>query len=88
VAAGIDALIRKLQETFTLTSVVVTHEMESVKLIADRVCMLKGGRTIGIGTLEELRRSDHPYVQQFFARRPDDDESSETEYARALTGLE
>jgi hypothetical protein len=35
-----------------------------------------------------LRRSDHPYVQQFFARRPDDDESSETEYARALTGLE
>ena len=87
VAAGIDELIRKMQETFKLTSVVVTHEMESVKLIADSVCMLKGGRVVGIGTLDELERSDHPYVQQFFARRPDD-ETEDSSYARALTGLE
>jgi phospholipid/cholesterol/gamma-HCH transport system ATP-binding protein len=59
VAAGIDELIRKMQETFKLTSVVVTHEMESVKLIADSVCMLKGGRAVGVGTLDELARSDH-----------------------------
>jgi len=88
VAAGIDNLIRKMQETFKLTSVVVTHEMESVKLIADRVCMLKGGRVVGVGTLDELERSDHPYVQQFFARRPDDEQSSDSKYARELTGLE
>jgi phospholipid/cholesterol/gamma-HCH transport system ATP-binding protein len=88
VAAGIDQLIRKMQETFKLTSVVVTHEMESVKLIADTVCMLKGGRVVGIGTLEDLERSDHPYVRQFFARRPDDDEAGDSAYARALTGLE
>jgi len=87
VAAGIDNLIRKMQETFKLTSVVVTHEMESVKLIADRVCMLKGGRVVGVGTLDELERSDHPYVQQFFARRPDDEQSSDSKYARELTGL-
>jgi phospholipid/cholesterol/gamma-HCH transport system ATP-binding protein len=87
VAAGIDELIRKMQETFKLTSVVVTHEMESVKLIADSVCMLRGGRVAGVGTLDELERSDHPYVQQFFARRPDD-ESSDSKYAKALTGLE
>ena len=87
VAAGIDELIRKMQETFKLTSVVVTHEMESVKLIADTVCMLKGGRVVGVGSLDELERSDHPYVQQFFARRPDD-EFEDSEYARALTGLE
>ena len=87
VAAGIDELIRKMQETFKLTSVVVTHEMESVKLIADSVCMLKGGRVVGIGTLDELERSDHPYVQQFFARRPDD-ETEDSSYAKALTGLE
>jgi phospholipid/cholesterol/gamma-HCH transport system ATP-binding protein len=87
VAAGIDELIRKMQETFKLTSVVVTHEMESVKLIADRVCMLQGGRVVGIGSLDELERSDHPYVQQFFARRPDD-EFEDSAYARALTGLE
>jgi phospholipid/cholesterol/gamma-HCH transport system ATP-binding protein len=88
VAAGIDQLIRKMQETFKLTSVVVTHEMESVKLIADTVCMLKGGRVVGLGTLEDLERSDHPYVRQFFARRPDDDEAGDSAYARALTGLE
>jgi len=87
VAAGIDELIRKMQETFNLTSVVVTHEMESVKLIADSVCMLKNGRVVGVGTLDELERSDHPYVQQFFARRPDD-ETEDSSYARALTGLE
>ena len=61
-----------MQSTFNLTSVVVTHEMESVKLIADRVCVLHKGRVVGIGSLDELERSDHPYIQQFFARRPDD----------------
>ena len=87
VAAGIDELIRKMQETFKLTSVVVTHEMESVKLIADSVCMLKSGQVVGVGTLDELERSDHPYIQQFFARRPDD-ETGDSSYAKALTGLD
>ena len=87
VAAGIDGLIRKMQSTFGLTSVVVTHEMESVKLIADSVCMLKGGQVVGVGTLDELERSDHPYIQQFFARRPDD-ETGDSSYAKALTGLD
>jgi phospholipid/cholesterol/gamma-HCH transport system ATP-binding protein len=87
VAAGIDELIRKMQKTFKLTSVVVTHEMESVKLIADSVCMLKSGQVVGVGTLDELERSDHPYIQQFFARRPDD-ETGDSSYAKALTGLD
>jgi len=87
VAAGIDELIRKMQETFKLTSVVVTHEMESVKLIADSVCMLKSGQVVGVGTLDELERSDHPYIQQFFARRPDD-ETGDSSYAKALTGFD
>ena len=88
VGAGIDELIRKMQETFKLTSVVVTHEMESVKVIADTVCMLEGGRVIGIGSLEELEQNDHPYIQQFFARRPSDEEAGDAAYARALTGLD
>jgi len=88
VAAGIDVLIRKMQETFKLSSVVVTHEMESVKMIADTVCMLEGGHVAGIGSLEELEKSDHPYIQQFFARQPYDEEASDTAYARALTGLD
>jgi phospholipid/cholesterol/gamma-HCH transport system ATP-binding protein len=88
VAAGIDGLIRKMQQTFELTSVVVTHEMESVKLIADTVCVLEKGRVVGIGSLAELRNSDHPYIQQFFARRPDAEPSGDTAYTRSLTGLD
>lgn len=88
VAAGIDALIRKMQATFDLTSVVVTHEMESVKLIADTVCVLNKGRVVGIGSLDELRESEHPYIEQFFARRPDDEAAGEADYARYLTGFE
>jgi len=89
VAAGLDALIRKMQHTFGLTSVVVTHEMESVKQIADTVCMLERGRIVGLGALQELRELDHPYVQQFFARRAaDESQIDSAEYLRSLTGLE
>ncbi len=88
VAAGIDQLIRKMQEAFGLTSVVVTHEMESVRLIADRVCMLQEGRVVGIGTLDELARSEHPYVQQFFSRRPDGAGGADSGFVRSLTGTD
>jgi phospholipid/cholesterol/gamma-HCH transport system ATP-binding protein len=88
VAAGLDMLIRTMQSTFNLTSVVVTHEMESVKIIADTVCVLHRGRVAGIGTLDELRASDHPYVQQFFARRADDLATIDTAYAESLTGID
>ncbi|MCP4643827.1 MAG: ABC transporter ATP-binding protein [bacterium] len=85
VAAGIDMLIRKMQSTFGLTSVVVTHEMASVRLIADRVCMLHEGRIAGMGTLEELERSENPFVRQFFERRPDEEGGDRTDYIRHLT---
>jgi phospholipid/cholesterol/gamma-HCH transport system ATP-binding protein len=88
VASGIDALIRKLQSTFDLTSIVVTHEMESVKLIADTVCVLQQGRVVGLGSLDEVRTLGHPYIQQFFERRPDAEDGGETDYARYLTGLD
>lgn len=88
VGAGLDMLIRKMQSTFNLTSVVVTHEMESVKLIADRVCMLDRGRVIAMGTLDEVQAIDHPFAQQFFARRPDAEGGDDSAYVRALTGFD
>jgi phospholipid/cholesterol/gamma-HCH transport system ATP-binding protein len=88
VAAGLDELIRTMQSTFNLTSVVVTHEMESVKIIADRVCVLHEGRVAGIGTLDDLKKTDHPYIQQFFARRPDDSDTAGADYARSLTSID
>jgi len=86
VASGLDALIRKMQSTFNLTSVVVTHEMASVEQIADTVCMLKSGRIVEIGTLAQLQKSTHPFVQQFFDRRPEDEDGENPEYLRSLTG--
>ncbi len=86
VAAGIDRLIRKMQQAFGLTSVVVTHEMESVRLIADRVCMLHGGRVVGVGTLDELERLEHPWVRRFLSRQPDDEPGTDPDFLRSLTG--
>jgi len=84
VAAGIDELIRDMQGTFGITSVVVTHEMESVRRIADRVCVLYRGEVAGLGTLEEIEASDHPYIQQFLARRPEPGGKGASELAERL----
>ena len=87
VAAGLDALIRKMQSTFNLTSVVVTHEMASVELIADTLCILNQGQVIALGPLDEVRASEHPFVRQFFERRPDEEDQDSEDYVRSLTGL-
>lgn len=86
VAAGLDALIIKLKKTFSMTSVVVTHELASVELIADRVCMLDQGKIVALGTLEEVRRSNNPFVQRFFAREPIEENGDSQDYLASLTG--
>ena len=70
-SAELDALIRRLQKTLGVTFVVVTHELQSIFAIADRVIMLDK-RTQGIiaeGDPKVLRdTSDNPWVRQFFRR--------------------
>ena len=70
-SAELDALIRRLQQTLGVTFVVVTHELQSIFAIADRVIMLDN-RTQGIiaeGDPRVLRdTSDNPWVRQFFRR--------------------
>ena len=61
----IDELILETQKNFGVTSVVVTHDMESAYRIADRIAVLYEGRFVQIGTPDEIRKSDHPYVRQF-----------------------
>ena len=85
VAAGLDSLIRKLQNTFNLTSVIVTHEMSSVEIVADRVVMLDRGRVIALGSLDEVKQSPHAFARQFFERRPDDESGQSEDYIRAMT---
>lgn len=68
-SANIDALITGLQKDLGLTSVVVTHDMETVYRIADRIFMLYQGRVVFDGTPKEIKKSDNPIVQQFINRR-------------------
>jgi len=65
VCAVVDKLIVDLSKKLLLTSVVVTHNMESVYRIADRVAMLHKGKVLEIGTPEQIRHSPNPIVQQF-----------------------
>ncbi len=83
--AGLDNLILKLRDTFGMTIVVVTHEMESVKKIADRVIMLFKGHVAAFGTLDEVMKIQDPMVQQFFQRRPDEEKLDPREYLEYLT---
>ena len=63
--ASLDRLINDLKTGMGITSVVVTHEMESVRRIADRVLLQYRGQALLDGTLEELLESTEPRVQRF-----------------------
>lgn len=68
VAAGLDDLLRRMQRLFKMTMVVVTHELESIKILADRVVMIHEGDIRATGTVEELAKSDDEVVHDFFHR--------------------
>lgn len=68
-SARINELIIKMQEKLQVTSVVVTHDMESAYYIADRIAMLYNGKLIECGTPDEIRASSDPVVQQFIEGR-------------------
>jgi len=65
VCSVIDKLILDLTKKLKLTSVVVTHNMESVFRIADRVAMLYQGDLLEVGTPDEIKHSTNPIVKQF-----------------------
>ena len=71
VAAELDDLILALKRAFSMTLLVVTHELQSAFRIADRMAMLYGGSLIAVNTKEEFRSSDNPRIRQFLDRVPD-----------------
>jgi len=71
VAAELDELILGLKRAFSMTVVVVTHEMASAFRIADRMAMLYKGSLIALGSKEEFQASGHPRIRQFLDRVPD-----------------
>ena len=65
VGARINHLIRDLQQRLGLTSVVVTHDLQSAFLVADRIAFLHEGRIRFTGTPEEARRSSDEFLHEF-----------------------
>lgn len=62
----INELIRATQERLGVTSVVVTHDMQSARYVSDRCSFLSEGQFVAHGTFDELASCDHPTVRRFF----------------------
>ncbi len=80
IAAGIDNLILNLKKALAVTIVVVTHELASAFLVADRIIVLDGGHIVADAPAEELKRSTHPRIQQFLNRVADSDTAEDVDY--------
>lgn len=66
IAAGFDDLVLDLKRLLGLTVVMVTHDLDSLWRIADRVVVLGEGRVLGMGTMEQLAASEDPAVRSYF----------------------
>jgi len=86
IAAGIDSLILKLQKAFRMTIIVVTHELASAFLIADRMLMIDKGNVLAYGTRAEMEKCALPRVRQFLDRVAEPEVSEEMDYLQMLTG--
>jgi phospholipid/cholesterol/gamma-HCH transport system ATP-binding protein len=66
-AAGVDALVLSLRERLGLTVVMVTHDLDSLWQVADRVAVLADGQVAGLGSMQALSQSEHATVKAYFS---------------------
>ena len=84
----IDKLIMDLSKKLNITSIVITHEMESAFTIADKIAMVHQGKIIADGTISEIKNSQNEVVQQFINGSPEGPltrQRSGKEYLESLT---
>jgi phospholipid/cholesterol/gamma-HCH transport system ATP-binding protein len=65
-ASDFDALISTLQQTLGLTVFMVTHDLDSLYTVCDRVAALADGKIVEVGPIEQLMSSQHPWVKSYF----------------------
>jgi ABC-type transport system involved in resistance to organic solvents, ATPase component len=65
-AAAFDDLIRRLSDDLGLTVFMITHDLDSLYAICDKVAVLADKRVIKKATIQELERSDHPWIKEYF----------------------
>jgi len=66
IAAGFDDLVLSLKLLLGLTVVMVTHDLDSLWRIANRVAVLGSGRVLGVGTMQELSQSGDSVIREYF----------------------
>ncbi len=66
-AAAFDSLIRDLQQALGLSVFLVTHDLDTLHAVCDRIAVLGEKRVLAIGTIPELRTVDHPWIQEYFS---------------------
>jgi len=84
-AAGIDDLILNLKKAYSMSMVVVTHELASAFLIADRIILLDRGNIVAMGPSQEVQSSQHPRVRQFLDRVADTTQDDDVDHLRMFT---
>jgi phospholipid/cholesterol/gamma-HCH transport system ATP-binding protein len=65
-AAGFDELILQLQKRLELTVFLITHDLDTLYAICDRVAVLADRKVIAVGTIPQLLALDHPWIQEYF----------------------
>ena len=65
-AAAFDDLIRKLSDDLGLTVFMITHDLDSLYAICDKVAVLADKQVIEKATVQELEKSDHPWIKEYF----------------------
>jgi phospholipid/cholesterol/gamma-HCH transport system ATP-binding protein len=65
-ASGFDELVQRMKKLLGLTVVMITHDLDLLWRVADRVAFMIEGRIAGIGTMQELSTSDLPLVREYF----------------------
>ncbi len=68
-AGEFDQLIRTLQGTLGLTVFLVTHDLESLYTISDRIAVIAEGKIVAQGTIDKMLQSNHPWVKSYFRGR-------------------
>ena len=87
-AAAFDRLTRELKETLGLTVFLITHDLDTLYEICDRVAVLADRKVIAVGTIPELLKTDHPWIDEYFngprGRAAQAAQSRATEKGKAL----
>ncbi len=83
-AAAFDQLIRELRDALGLTVFLITHDLDTLYAICDRIAVLAENKVIAVGTIPELLALDHPWIQEYF--RGPRGRAAETAVAKSVSG--